>query len=98
MVVVAACQGHTTNVQLSHHTYWHGLQAGIQQINLSIGDRTANRNLYILTFTLTWPEGHVNGRFSWTIEIMQLDFFGHRVKETCLQRCGERFSTAYHLT
>src|SRR5437667_537797 len=61
---------------------------------------------------LTLPEGHVNRRFSWPVEIMELDgerrcasrtgaspcpYSSNRGKETCLQCRCERLPTAYDL-
>src|SRR5437667_9790930 len=37
-------QTRATDVKLSWHSYWNRLQMGIQQVDLRIGDRTANRN------------------------------------------------------
>ena len=52
----------------------------------------------VQSLTLTWPESHVNSRFGWAIEIMQLHLRKSKSsKEAGLQRGIERFSTTHHL-
>src|SRR5437660_7923150 len=43
-IEIAPGQPRAANVKLSCHPYWNRLQMGIQQVDLCVGDRTANRN------------------------------------------------------
>ncbi|MNJ39763.1 hypothetical protein D3C77_346450 [compost metagenome] len=68
--VVTARQTNTAQVQLADHAHRHGLQFGVEDVGLQVGDRQANRHA-VAAFLAAGPVSNVDRRFGWAIEVVQ---------------------------
>src|SRR5689334_15993020 len=69
-LVITTRDTNTANVEFARDIHRHRLLCFIQDIDLRIGYWVTNRHYRISIITLACPGGHVNGGFSWTVEVM----------------------------
>src|SRR5205085_6724094 len=70
-VVIPARQARATYVQLARDADWYRLQIGIEQVNLRVRNRPANRNGSRVVLPRHFAIRHVSSDFRRTVEIEQ---------------------------
>ncbi|KPC03230.1 Uncharacterized protein AC506_2553 [Pseudomonas syringae pv. maculicola str. M6] len=99
-VQVAACHSGTTDIQLADHTERHRLAAGVEDIQLQIGNALADRAGAdtLGVFGLHRVIGHVHGGFGDAVHVDQLGGGVHVAGVPRLEhRCFQRFTAENHL-
>src|SRR5436305_3195360 len=92
---VATRQTNSSDIQLSAHCWRRGLEMGIKNIKLGVGDGAANRNARpLLRSAAARPKAHIYGGFGWSIQVVQLRV--QEPMEILRQLHRQSFSAADH--
>src|SRR5579864_9031097 len=105
-IVVATSHTNSTNIEFASNAYRYRLTCGIENVDLCVRDRIANRyevgmmhgiaarhDPYVLVTALTLPCCDIDGGLCWPIEVMQLDRLGKAGKKAFLQIARQRLTT-----
>ena len=68
---IAARQLHPADVQLTRYAHRHRVEVPIQQVDLGVGDRVADRHAALGTTARASPEGDIDRRFGRTVQVVQ---------------------------
>src|SRR5260370_26476076 len=85
-MLIAKWQSDPTDVQFAGYSNRCELHVRVQNIDLFVGDGATDRDAPLLAAALAFPEGHINGCFGGSVEIVQLHCWIRKAcKETLLQ-------------
>ena len=72
VILIAACQLHTRQVQLTRHAHRHGVAGRVKNQGAGVPDRLANGHALALRVGGSLPEGHVHRRLGRAVQVQRV--------------------------
>src|ERR1044072_32373 len=79
-VEIATRQPRASDVQLARNPRRNGMQPLVQHVSLRVSDRAADGHYIDVVSILTFPVRRIDGRLSWTIEVVQRNVWQSRLE------------------